>query len=45
MTKITCPRCKGIRYVTVRLPKGERDFKTCPECKGVGFKLIAGAAC
>lgn len=39
ITKQDCPRCKGQRYVKVRLPKGQADFRKCPECGGTGFKI------
>lgn len=43
--KETCPHCKGLRYVKVRLPKGQADFVKCPECAGVGYKVRERVAC
>lgn len=43
--KEVCPKCKGQRYVKVRLPKGQADFVQCPECAGIGYKLRNYAVC
>ncbi len=45
LAKDVCPRCKGQRYVKVRLPKGQADFRKCPECAGTGFKIRKLSTC
>lgn len=45
LAKETCPKCKGQRYVAVKLPKGQADFRKCPECNGVGYKIRKLAGC
>lgn len=43
--KETCAKCKGQRYVKVRLPQGKADFVKCPQCAGVGYKVRTYAVC
>jgi DnaJ-class molecular chaperone len=39
VTKQTCPKCKGGRYISVTTPVGREKLQKCPDCGGQGYKI------
>ncbi len=39
VTKVTCPSCKGNKFVRVTTSMGEPKVRACPACDGRGYQV------
>lgn len=39
VNKVTCPVCKGNKFVQVERKPGTKDWRPCQGCNGAGYQV------